>query len=87
MNGTLTVGSSTGVTVTGDGTGTLTITGTVAQVNAALAGTQFHPTANFNGAASIVVTTDDQGNTGTGGGAATTTRSRLRSRPSTIRRR
>ena len=57
---------------TGDGTGdaTMTFTGTIANINAALNGLSFSPTANFNGAASLQIITNDQGNTGSGGARA-----------------
>ena len=69
-NGTLTLAGIAGLTfTTGDGTAdaTMTFTGTVANINTALNGLSFAPTANFNGAASLQITTNDQGNTGTGG--------------------
>jgi hypothetical protein len=45
----------------------MTCTGTIASVNAALNGLSFSPTANYSGAASLSITTNDQGNTGAGG--------------------
>jgi len=53
----------------GDGTDdtTMTFTGTIDDINTALDGVTFTPTASFNGTATITITTDDQGNTGTGG--------------------
>src|SRR6185436_4915950 len=69
-NGSLTLSGVTGLTfTTGDGTSdaTMVFTGTVANVNAALAGMTFSPTANYNGAASVQIQTEDQGNTGSGG--------------------
>ena len=42
-------------------------TGTVAAINAALDGLSFAPGLNFNGAASLQIVTNDQGNTGAGG--------------------
>ena len=69
-NGTITLSGLTGLTFTaGDGTGdaTMTFRGTLANVNAALAGLSFTPTANFTGDATITLTTSDQGATGTGG--------------------
>ncbi len=53
----------------GDGTrdATMTFRGTAAEVNAALDGLVFTPTAGFNGLASITVSTSDLGNSGTGG--------------------
>jgi hypothetical protein len=54
---------------TGDGTAdaTMTFTGTISNINTALAGLIFAPTANYNGPASVEILTDDQGNTGPGG--------------------
>lgn len=63
------MGNTTGLTITtGDGTGdtTTTFTGTISNINTALNGLSFTPTANYNGAASIQITTNDLGN---GGGA------------------
>src|SRR5438309_1505425 len=45
----------------------MTFTGTIANINTALAGLTYIPTADFNGSATLSITTDDQGNTGTGG--------------------
>jgi hypothetical protein len=48
--------------ITGSGTPTLTLTGTVAEINATLAassGLVYTPTANFNGAATLTMTTAD----------------------------
>lgn len=69
-NGVLTLGNTGGVTfTTGDGVGdaTMTFSGTLSNVNAALNGLTYIPSANYYGAATIKVTADDQGNTGTGG--------------------
>ena len=47
---------------------TMTFTGTVDEINAALNGMTFLPSLNYNGtAATVGITTDDLGNTGTGG--------------------
>ena len=69
-NGVTTLSTLTGLSFTvGDGTAdaTMTFDGTVAEVNAALAGVSFNPTTSFNGAASLQIVTSDQGNTGSGG--------------------
>ena len=50
----------------------MTFTGTLANLNTALAGLAFQPTANFNGAATLTIATNDQGNTGSGGALADT---------------
>ena len=69
-NGTISLSQTTGLSFTaGDGVAdaVMTFTGTLADLNAALDGLNFAPTANFNGAASLQIVTSDQGNTGTGG--------------------
>jgi hypothetical protein len=69
-NGTLTLSSTTGLAFTaGDGMAdaTMTFTGTIANINTALSGMVFTPTAGYVGAASVQITTNDQGNTGSGG--------------------
>ncbi len=74
-NGTLTLGGTAGlVFTTGDGSldVSMTFRGTLASVNAALDGLQFTPTADVAGAASVTITTDDEGNTGTGGAKTAT---------------
>jgi hypothetical protein len=45
----------------------MTFTGTVVDINTALNGMSFGPTASFSGAASLQIVTNDQGNTGAGG--------------------
>lgn len=69
-NGTLTLAGTTGLSfTTGDGTAdsTLVFTGTLANINAALATLTYNPTANYSGSAVLSITTSDLGNTGTGG--------------------
>jgi VCBS repeat-containing protein len=69
-NGVITLSGTTGLTFgPGDGTAdaTMVFTGSVADVNAALDGLVFTPTAGYVGAASIQVTTSDLGGTGSGG--------------------
>ncbi|HSE31384.1 MAG TPA: choice-of-anchor Q domain-containing protein, partial [Pyrinomonadaceae bacterium] len=69
-NGTLTLSTTAGLSfITGDGTAdaTMMFTGTLTAVNTALNGMSFNPTTDFNGAASLQIVSDDQGNTGTGG--------------------
>ena len=53
----------------GDGTddATMTFTGTVADINAALEGLTYTPNGGYNGVDTLTITTDDQGNTGAGG--------------------
>jgi choice-of-anchor C domain-containing protein len=72
LHGTVSLGSTAGVTVTGNNSASVQVTGTPANVNAALAGLGYHPTANYNGGDTMTVLTTDNGNTG-GGGAKTDT--------------
>ncbi|HSD36510.1 MAG TPA: putative Ig domain-containing protein [Rhodocyclaceae bacterium] len=68
-NGTLTLAGTTGLTfTTGSGTASanMVFTGSVSNINAALATLTFNPTANFNGSAMLSLTTNDLGNTGGG---------------------
>ena len=61
-NGTLTLGGTTGLAFsTGDGSAdaSMTFSGTLADINAALDGLQFDPTAAFEGFASVQITTTD----------------------------
>lgn len=69
-NGVLTLGGMTGlVFVEGDGTAdnSMTFEGTISDINAALDGLKFEPSANFHGSAIITIKTNDLGNTGAGG--------------------
>src|SRR5262249_33228991 len=66
-NGVLNLAGTTGLTVSGNGTGTVVVTGSLANINTALNGLTFQANANYNGAANLTVTTNDQGNTGSGG--------------------
>ncbi|MFO1219881.1 MAG: immunoglobulin-like domain-containing protein [Burkholderiaceae bacterium] len=58
-NGTLTAVAFAGATITANGTGTVTISGSPAAVNGALNGLSFNPTADYNGAATLTVSTSD----------------------------
>ncbi|MBI1310969.1 tandem-95 repeat protein [bacterium] len=74
--GTLTLSQTTGLTFqnmeTGADEASISFTGTVANINAALTGLLYHPygpgmsNLNFNGTATLTLTVDDQGNTGAG---------------------
>ena len=69
-NGTLTLAQTVGLSFTsGDGTAdaSMVFTGTVADVNAAINGLLYTPTANYTGDATLTITTNDQGNTGAPG--------------------
>ena len=60
--GTLTLAQTTGLTfTTGDGTSdaTMTFSGTVTNINAALNGLIYAPTANYNGADTLTITAND----------------------------
>jgi hypothetical protein len=65
-NGTINVTPS-GATVGGNNSGSVTITGTVAQVNAAFGTTKYTGNSNFNGTDTMVVNVTDNGQTGSGG--------------------
>ncbi len=70
QGGTVSVGGLAGLSFTaGDGTqdATMTFTGTLAAVNAALEGTTFSPAPDFAGTASLTLTSSDLGNSGSGG--------------------
>jgi Calx-beta domain/Bacterial Ig domain/FG-GAP-like repeat/Bacterial cadherin-like domain len=67
-NGSLQLSQTTGLIVRGNGSGNLSLTGTIININTALDGLAFKPTTNFNGDTSITITTNDQGATGSGGG-------------------
>jgi len=60
--------------LTGSGVGdaTMTFTGTLADINAALNGLVYTPTPGYHGAGSIQITTNDQGLTGSGGARTAT---------------
>ena len=68
-NGTLTLSGTSGLNFTaGDGTSdaTMTFTGSLVQVTAALGGMVFAPAQGFSGAASLQIISNDQGHTGAG---------------------
>ncbi len=68
---TLSVGhgalAATGTGVSGSGTAAATLTGTLSQVNAALATLAYTSAPNFNGGDALIVSVNDQGHTGAGG--------------------
>src|SRR3954451_23672129 len=67
--GTLTLNATTGLSFSAGANGTsgMTFSGTLANVNSALDGVSYSPVANFNGSASLTMTTSDLGNFGSGG--------------------
>ncbi|RYY76393.1 MAG: DUF4347 domain-containing protein [Gammaproteobacteria bacterium] len=74
-HGVLSLAGVTGLTFSaGDGTSdsTMTFTGTVANINAALATLTYLPTANYNGSDTFSIITNDLGNSGTGGALSDT---------------
>src|SRR5205807_1932826 len=74
-NGTVTLGGTAGLgftTGSGFNDPVVTFTGSITNINNALAGLSFQPNPNFNGAASLTITTNDQGNFGTGGPLSST---------------
>ena len=74
-HGALTLSGTSGLGFTaGDGTAdsTMTFTGTVANINAALNGLIYHGNSNFNGSDTLTITTNDQGNSGSGGAQSDT---------------
>ncbi len=74
LHGAISLASKTGLTFSG-GTGTsdtsMTFTGTLAQINAAIAGLSYKPVTNYIGADTLTFTTNDNGNTGLGGPLST----------------
>lgn len=64
LHGTLSVVAAGGAGVTGSGTANVVITGTVAQINATLAGLGYTPNTNYYGADTLTLATNDNGNTG-----------------------
>jgi len=66
-HGTLTLGTTMGLTGAINGNSSTTFTGTIASINNALAGLQYAPNLNFNGADTLTVTTNDLSQTGNGG--------------------
>ena len=69
-SGTISLGSTTGLTFSvGDGSldATMSFTGTLVDLNNALASITYAPTNGFNGSDTLQYTIDDQGNTGSGG--------------------
>jgi hypothetical protein len=65
--GTLTVATTAGLAVTGDGTAAVALDGPIAAVNAALDGLRYTPGPGYFGTTAVRVDVDDRGNTGPGG--------------------
>jgi len=58
-HGTLLVTAGSGASVAGDGSGAITLSGTAAQINAALASLNYTPAADYNGSDALHVSTTD----------------------------
>lgn len=72
-NGVFTLSSTPAdVAVTGNGSATVTLVGSLSAINAKLDGATYTPTPNYNGTASLTINTNDQGNTGAGGALSDT---------------
>ncbi|MCX0421727.1 retention module-containing protein [Aeromonas veronii] len=72
-HGTLTLPAGNGVTVVGNGTGSLVLTGTLADLNALLSGgVTYQGNSDFYGNDALTMVTNDQGNTGSGGALSDT---------------
>ncbi|WP_323968934.1 retention module-containing protein [Aeromonas veronii] len=72
-HGTLTLPAGSGVTVVGNGTGSLVLTGTLADLNALLSGgVTYQGNSDFHGNDALTMVTNDQGNTGSGGALSDT---------------
>ena len=69
--GTITVPATMGLTITNNGTASVTLDGDLATINAGLNGLVFQPVANVNSSTTngirLTITTSDLGNTGAGG--------------------
>jgi len=67
--GTLALSTTSGLTFSsgGNNQASMTFTGTIANINAALNGLTLTPPAEFNGTGGLTITTNDLGNTGSGG--------------------
>jgi hypothetical protein len=74
-SGTLTLGGTAGLTFTAgsSGSASLTIQGTLANLNAALNGLTYTPATNYVGTASLQIVANDLGNSGVGGSQTATT--------------
>ncbi|MEL1214538.1 retention module-containing protein [Aeromonas caviae] len=72
-HGTLTLPAGSGVTLTGNGTGDVVLTGTLADLNALLSGgVTYQGDPDFHGNDALTMVTDDRGNTGSGGALSDT---------------
>ena len=58
-HGIFTLSGTVGLTVTGNGTDDVTLSGSLADLNAALNGASYTPTGNYNGSAQLTITSTD----------------------------
>jgi hypothetical protein len=72
LHGTLNLSTEAGLTVTGDGTGHVVLTGDLAHIDAALNGLTYKGVQDFNGTDTLTITTNDQGNSDAGGAQSDT---------------
>jgi VCBS repeat-containing protein len=70
--GTISIASSGGVTVTGNNSNSVTLVGTLTDLNNALSRFNYQNRLNINGTDRIVVSVSDRGNTGSGGARSDT---------------
>ena len=71
--GTLTLGTTPNdLTITGDNTNHIVLTGGIADINLALNNLRYTPPTSYAGAATLTIITDDQGNSGPGAGQTDT---------------
>ena len=66
-HGALTLGSTSGLSVSGNGSGSLVVEGTIAAIEAALNGLVYQPSPNFNGADTLTIGLDDNAGADIGG--------------------
>ncbi|MDX7920566.1 retention module-containing protein [Aeromonas media] len=72
-HGTLNLPAGSGVTVTGNGTGSLVLTGSLADLNALLSGgVTYQGNPDYHGNDNLTMVTNDNGNTGSGGALSDT---------------
>ena len=69
---------------TANGSATLTFTGTLSDINAALDGLVYEAAANYVGPATLRIVTDDQGNSGSGGALSATSSIAIAVTPSDV---
>lgn len=73
-NGTLTLATTAGLTsVTGDGTSSVTLVGSISELNAAIDGLIYQPDTDYSGGDKLTIALNDGGNTGVNGALTATT--------------